>query len=98
MKIKGIRHVGIAVDPVAFSEAKKLFITWGGKIINDNVYDSRPGFNGDIHTCKIQFEDDSIIELTTDINHIAFNVDKVPKKNWEQFGGYLMELVKCKKK
>jgi len=101
VKIKGIRHVGIHVDNKNFSKMKSNYKALGGTIISDNCYDGRPyvGY-GDIHTCKIQFDDGSILELTTDVNHIAYNVTGWGSEiSWDKDRcGNEMELVKCKKK
>jgi hypothetical protein len=74
MKIKGIRHIGIEVAQRNFGMAKEFFIQYGGKVIDENCYDERPDKYDTIHTCKIQFEDGSIVELTTDTTHVAFDV------------------------
>jgi hypothetical protein len=96
MKIKGIRHVGMHVDNKDFSLTKNYFIKRGGEVISDTSYDRRyQESKEDIHTCKIQFEDGSILELTTDYNHVAFNVDKrfTGTDRWQWTEGILMELV-----
>ena len=93
MKIKGIRHVGFKVSTYDFAKIRDYLTKHGGKVIAEayNDFDERTGC---VDTIKVQFEDGSIVELTTGDHHVAFNVEGIDTVLWNTMN---MELVPCKK-
>jgi len=96
MKILGIRHVGVHVDYEDMQKRIEWYKKQGARFLVTNTFDD--GHDGKpCVTTKLLFNDNSILELTTDYTHVAFNISgKGFKTIWNTWRGKShinMELV-----